>query len=271
MKKEKFNLTYLFIQAFLFVGLIFFFICWSAKWDSIKILAESKDNLLRFLWCFLLSFLPYVIKPFKVQCTKTCEVYFLLAVMVHFIIGGTFNAYRYSIFSSVVHFSNSFLMGVIIYGMLLRNTNKQGKFFLLITTTACVVLVGVLWELVEFSIDGIFGVNMQRTSDTMTELPFVGRHAIFDTMADLLMDVLGGFCAGLLSNIIKIKKRPFYLFFELKSSEPRKALFGEIEYVGEDKNLEGEKVEEPKTDEATISETETIKEEQNLENSSENS
>lgn len=233
MKKEKINIPYTCLQIVLFLGLIYFGVCWLADFKGAKIILESKNNCLRCLWCLLFSFLPGVIKLFKVKCTKTCETYFLFAITVHFILGGTFNLYKYSIFSSVVHFANSFLIGAIIFGIVLRNTSRQGKFFLLITTTACVVLVGVLWEMVEFSIDGVFGANMQRTSNTITQLPFIGRRAIFDTMADLSMDVLGGLCAGLFSNLIKINKKPFYLYFELKSAEPRKAMFGEIEYIDE--------------------------------------
>lgn len=258
MKKEKINIPYICLQIILFLGLIYFGVCWLADFNGAKIILESKDNCLRCLWCLLFSFLPCVIKPFKVRCTKTCETYFLIAIIVHFILGGTFNLYRYSIFSSIVHLANSFLIGAIIFGIILRNTSRQGKFFLLITTTACVVLVGVLWEMVEFSIDGVFGADMQRTSNSITQIPFIGRRAIFDTMADLSMDVLGGLCAGLFSNLIKIGRKPFYLYFELKSVESRKAMFGEIEYIEE---FPHEKIDAGRGDSEKLAFTDESKEE----------
>lgn len=79
---------------------------------------------------------------------------------------------------------------------------------------------------------------MQRTSNNITGIQFVGRRAIYDTIADLAMDSCGGLFAGVFSNIIKIKNKPVYIFFELKLSNPKKALLGETSYFQEmDKDL----------------------------------
>ena len=47
------------------------------------------------------------------------------------------------------------------------------------------VTLGVLWEIYEFSVDYLFGWNMQRSG-------------INDTMTDLMVDALGAFAVSLL-------------------------------------------------------------------------
>ena len=56
-------------------------------------------------------------------------------------------------------------------------------------------MVGALWEICEFSIDGVFGLNMQKFAlEDGTQL--VGRRAVSDTMKDLIVDCVG---AGIMS------------------------------------------------------------------------
>ena len=52
------------------------------------------------------------------------------------------------------------------------------------------VTVGVLWEIYEFSFDGLLGLNMQKFRlEDGTQL--IGRAALQDTMKDLIVDVVG--------------------------------------------------------------------------------
>lgn len=52
------------------------------------------------------------------------------------------------------------------------------------------VTIGVLWEIYEFTFDGLLGLNMQKFRlEDGTQL--VGRAALQDTMKDLIVDVLG--------------------------------------------------------------------------------
>ena len=86
-----------------------------------------------------------------------------------------------------------------------------------LATVAFTALVGVLWEVCEFAIDGLkSGSNMQRFNNSVTNEPFIGRRAITDTMIDLMMDTVGGIMAGLYFAYSNIKGKPLYKFFELK-------------------------------------------------------
>ena len=185
--------------------------------DSTEAFRNSKENILNCIYCLLFSLLPYVLSRWNIHSTKTLRVYFLIAIIVHFIGGGTLNYYRdVWFFSFIVHLINSFLIATIIYGMLLRHCQNQSKFFMFLATVAFTALVGVLWEVCEYAIDGLSGKNMQRFNNSVTEEPFIGRKALQDTMIDLMMDTLGGVLAGFYFAFTNIKGVPLYKFLELK-------------------------------------------------------
>lgn len=217
-KKTKPNYIYIVLQIIL-VGLLIMFTC--THFCNVQVteqFRESEYNILNCVYCLLFSFLPFVLARWNIHSTKTLRVYFLIAIIVHFIGGGTLHYYRdIWWFSWVVHLINSFLIATIIYGMLLRHCKHQSKFFMFLATVAFTALVGVLWEVCEFAIDGLkSGSNMQRFNDSVTNEPFIGRRALQDTMIDLMMDSLGGIMAGLYFAYTNVKGKPLYKFFELK-------------------------------------------------------
>lgn len=218
MQKKKLNYLYYFIQLVL-VGLLIMFICtYFCDVQSTEPFRQSKENIERCVYCLLFSFLPYILGKWNIHSTRTLQVYFLIAIIVHFILGGTLQYYRdVWFFSFIVHLINSFLIATIIYGMLLRHCKNQSKFFMFISTVAFTALVGVLWEVCEYAIDGMMtGSNMQRFNNSVTLEPFIGRRALQDTMIDLMMDTLGGVLAGLYFAFANIKGVPLYKFLELK-------------------------------------------------------
>lgn len=216
-KKKELNIPYYIIQFLLLGLMIMFIVTYFCDVQVTEVFRESKTNIFNCLYCLLFSFLPYILKKWNIHSTRTLRVYFLIAIIVHFILGGTLHYYRdVWFFSFIVHLINSFLIATIIYGMLLRHCKNQSKFFMFIITVACTALVGVLWEVCEYAIDGLSGKNMQRFNNSVTGEPFIGRHALQDTMIDLMMDTLGGVLAGLYFAYTSIKGVPLYKFLELK-------------------------------------------------------
>lgn len=217
-KKKDYNYIYYFIQLIL-VGLTIMFICtYFAGVKATEQFRESGENIKNCVYCLLFSFLPFILRRWNIHSTKSLQVYFLIAIIVHFIGGGTLHYYRdVWYFSFIVHLINSFLIATIIYGMLLRHCKNQSKFFMFLSTVAFTALVGVMWEFCEYVIDGMkSGSNMQRFNNSVTGEAFVGRKALQDTMIDLMMDSLGGALAGLYFAFSNIKGVPLYKFLELK-------------------------------------------------------
>lgn len=234
MQKEKLNVTYIVLQVLLLISTIYFLLAYCFEWAT-PLVASNWEGLINSITCLAMSFLPIIVKPLKIKFTRILAVYYLIAITLHFLVGRAFNAYHTEYYSFVIHLINSFLMGVIIYGMILRTQKKQGKLFMFLMVTASVVLIGALWEIVEFFVDRLFDGNMQRTLENVSREPFLGKRAILDTMLDICMDVLGGACAGLFAGAIKFKSKPIYIYFELKSAKYRPALLGEVSYYNEQK------------------------------------
>ena len=55
--------------------------------------------------------------------------------------------------------------------------------------------LGSLWEIYEFTADGLFGLSMQKFMTAQGEL-LVGHEALRDTMKDIIVDVLGALLAS---------------------------------------------------------------------------
>jgi uncharacterized membrane protein YjdF len=85
--------------------------------------------------------------------------------------------------------------------MVNRHELKARPWVIAIFSFSFAIAIGVIWEIVEFSIDSFFGFNMQKSG-------------LIDTMSDLIVDAVGAMFASAIA------------FFYLKS---KKALiFGNI-------------------------------------------
>ena len=68
------------------------------------------------------------------------------------------------------------------------------------------VTLGVVWEIYEFTFDGVLGLNMQKFALESGEA-LIGRAALVDTMKDLIVDALGAFIMSIIGYIsLKYKK-----------------------------------------------------------------
>ena len=66
--------------------------------------------------------------------------------------------------------------------------------------------VGALWEIYEFSFDGILGLNMQKFRNEVGTL-LVGANALKDTMEDLIIDAIAAALVATLGLVTNIKRK----------------------------------------------------------------
>lgn len=66
--------------------------------------------------------------------------------------------------------------------------------------------VGALWEIYEFTFDGVLGLNMQKFKSEDGTL-FVGSEALADTMEDLIIDAIAAAAVTILGPITNIKRK----------------------------------------------------------------
>ena len=175
-----------------------------------------SDYILMLLECILGIFaiaLPSMLtKKFKIQIPD--KMYYLYLIFLYSAIFlGEIQDFYYVVpyWDTILHGLSGMMTGFIGFSLIdiLNNENEKvvlSPFFVAFFAFCFAIQVGVIWELYEFTSDGVFGTNMQKFKlKDGTEL--VGRTAIKDTMEDLIVDGIGAFIASTVGYIsLKYKK-----------------------------------------------------------------
>ncbi len=120
--------------------------------------------------------------------------------------------YNVSHWDSILHCFSGAMLGALGFSFvaLLNNTEKVpvnlSPCFVAVFAFCFAVTLGVIWEIYEFSFDGLLGLNMQKFSLEDGTL-LQGREALMDTMKDLIVDALGALSTSIIGYIsLKYKK-----------------------------------------------------------------
>ena len=142
-------------------------------------------------FCF---FVPFLFEKFNLRFGLVVLLNYYLFMFIAIFVGSIINIYdEFWPFDIIVHFYSGVLFGLVSITLAKNLSNKLLQFVFCI---AIATLIGVIWEFYEFSFDRLLGLNMQRTANVKTLEPFIGWHAISDTMLDLLCDFSGGVLAA---------------------------------------------------------------------------
>jgi uncharacterized membrane protein YjdF len=145
-----------------------------------------------------LMFLPSVVaKKLTFQIPFSLYVVYVVFLYCAIYLGEVWSFfYKFKYWDVMLHgFSGTALgaLGFSIVAFLNKDERvrmKLSPFFVAFFAFCFGLACGALWEICEFSIDGIFGVNMQKFAlEDGTKL--VGRAALMDTMKDLIVDTCG--------------------------------------------------------------------------------
>lgn len=145
------------------------------------------------------AFLPMLLgRRFQVHIPPEFELCTVLFIYASLFLGEVHGYYtRYWWWDIVLHTGSGFLLG--IFGFLLvyvLNEKKEvnlelGEGFTSLFAFVFAIAFGVLWEMFEFAMDGIFGLNMQKPM-------FGDPSGLTDTMWDLIVDGVGAGVIALL-------------------------------------------------------------------------
>ena len=142
------------------------------------------------LFALAFSFVPTVLRRnYRISIPWVLELLIFLALFLH-VIGGVFDLYdRIERWDTMTHFVSTFMLAIvgltIIYLMhvywdgLTMDTRA-----IMVFTVFIGVFLGVVWEVMEWSADQMFGTTEQ--------------HGLNDTMKDLVMDMIGAMLAAVL-------------------------------------------------------------------------
>lgn len=188
---------------------------------------SNADYVLMIVQCLLGALvinIPTMLgKKFRFEVPPFLYVFYIFFLYCAIFLGevGSFY-YKFKWWDSFLHGTSSLMLGFfgfMVITILNRDENtlmNLSPFFVCLFSFCFAVTVGALWEIYEFTFDGLLGLNMQKfmlSDGTM----LVGHEALKDTMKDIITDSLGALVATIIG-YIGLKKNKKWLI--PKMSEP---------------------------------------------------
>jgi len=163
-------------------------------------------NALLIVGILLLSLLPHILnRRMQIYIPPQFEMLAILFVFASVFLGEIRNYYfRYWWWDTLLHASSGFLLG--IFGFLLVYALNEEEHieihmkprFVALFSFVFAVATGTIWEIFEFAMDGLLGLNMQKSGLT-------------DTMWDLIVDTSGAALISLLGYFYMWKSEGYFL------------------------------------------------------------
>ncbi|GGE47050.1 hypothetical protein [Actibacterium pelagium] len=138
------------------------------------------------IWTLLISYVPTVIsRRLGVQLPVQLLALITLFIFATLFLGEVWDFYgRYWWWDVVLHGGSAMafgLMGVVFVLLLFEGDRYAAPPFAMSVLAFCVAIsIGASWEVFEFLMDQIFGLNMQKSG-------------LMDTMWDMIVDMIGAF------------------------------------------------------------------------------
>jgi len=185
--------------------------------ENIEGMRIKADYVLMLFQCILGIagfFLPNIIsKRTKIVIPSKMYIAYILFLYGAVFLGEVRNYYhRVPHWDTMLHTLSGAMFGALGFSVVnILNKNekvhvKLSPIFVALFSFLFAVTLGVMWEIFEYSVDGILGVNMQKFAlENGTQL--MGRLAVIDTMQDLIVDSIGAFVMSIIGYIsLKHKK-----------------------------------------------------------------
>ncbi len=189
----------------------------TANTENIEGLRVKTDYILMLLQCLLgivAFFLPNIItKKTKIIIPSNMYLVYVIFLYAAIFLGEIGNFfYKFSHWDTILHICSGAMLGALGFSFVnILNKNEKihvelSPVFVSLFALGFAVTLGVLWEIYEFTFDGLLGVNMQKFAlEDGTQL--IGRAALADTMEDLIVDLIGAFVMSIIGYIsLKYKK-----------------------------------------------------------------
>jgi hypothetical protein len=161
----------------------------------------KSDYVLMLLQCLLgivVLFLPSALeRRLRIAIPNFMFVLFVVFLYAAIFLGEVRSFYyRVPHWDLILHGFSGLMLGALSFSLIsLLNYSESirshmSPAFVALFAFTFAVSMGVVWEVYEFAVDGIFGLNMQKHTLESGE-PLVGRAALRDTMYDLIVDSIG--------------------------------------------------------------------------------
>lgn len=158
------------------------------KSDYVLMLLQSAGGL-------IVMFLPaFVNRRFAIRIPSVMQILYFVFLYAAIYLGEVREFYyRFAFWDDVLHFFSGMMLAALGFFLVRLLSDSEHRHVVLSAAFVAffaftfAVAAGAVWEIYEFTIDGIFDTNMQKYA-TEAGQQLIGRNAVADTMGDLIMD-----------------------------------------------------------------------------------
>lgn len=201
------------VQALLFVTLAgsvvytALHLAWAPRSSSDPSIRVQSDYVLMLLQCaggLVVMFLPAIAhRRWAISVPNAMQIAYFVFLYAAIYLGEVRSFYyRFPFWDSILHFLSGVMLGTLGFFLVqLLNDAERRKVdlspnFVAFFAFCFAVASGAIWEIYEFTIDTVFGTNMQKFATATGEL-LAGREALVDTMTDLILDTTAALIVSL--------------------------------------------------------------------------
>lgn len=194
---------------------------------------SDSDYVLMLLQCILgavaIHLPTFISRKLNIKIPRLLTLMFLIFLYCAIFLGEVANFYyRIPHWDDILHFFSSMMTGFLGFlTVSLLNSHEKVKMnmsptFVALFAFCFSVTIGAVWEIYEFSFDGILGLNMQKFR-LESGVDLIGRAALTDTMKDIIVDCLGALTASTVGRISLIQKKgSIYNYYNDSKQEKEK-------------------------------------------------
>lgn len=201
--------------------------------DGSAIGRHRSDYILMLLQCSLglvVYFIPsFLERQFRIRIPNMMFVMYIIFLYCAIYLGEVQSFYYYIPgWDNILHAMSSMMLGSLGFSIVsLMNDSSKLKMqmnpvFIALFAFAFAVMIGSIWEIYEYTFDGLFHLNMQKFMDGYG-VAYVGRAALQDTMSDIIVDVLGALTASLVGLFVITRKGGLKTGFSIEKTVDRPA------------------------------------------------
>ena len=166
----------------------------------------SKDWIVLFVTSltFILILTPKLFeKKYKIDIPEELEIIAVIFIYCAIFLGEVHGYYtRFWWWDTILHTVSGIVLGLIgfiILFILYQGEKVRAKPFLIVLFSFCFALaLGSIWEIFEFAMDSLFGLNMQKSG-------------LLDTMGDLIANSIGALIISIFGFFYLKNKKSFFL------------------------------------------------------------
>ena len=194
---------------------------------------SDADYILMIIQCLLGAVVinvPTILgKKFKFEVPPFLYIFYIFFLYCAIFLGEVRSFYyKFKWWDSFLHGTSSLMLGFfgfMVISIINRDENtvlNLSPFFLCLFAFCFAVTVGALWEIYEFTFDGLLGLNMQKFM-TADGTVLTGHAALADTMKDIITDSLGALVAVVIGYIGLKNNKKLLLVKKTESVEEQKS------------------------------------------------